>query len=418
MAHISPHAPLHASSAYAAPTAGCPVAHREDRPKTARGDVPDGSGAVEQRGDVWHVRSHAAVRQVLRDAEATRQAGFNSEAMRGSTLKQPVLFQDGEEHRKQRTAIARFFTPKTVGTEYRALMEQVADTTVAELARRGHGDLDALSMALAVQVAARVVGLTDSRGPGMDRRLDALLGLERLEGASALRRGWSSVLSWSRMLSFYWMDVRPAIAARRRSPREDVISHLLAHDYNDMEVLIECITYGAAGMATTREFIGVVAWHLLGNPSLRTRYLAAGESARHRILHEILRLEPVVGKLYRRAVRDVRIEVEDQTWTIPAGARIALDIRAANLDTTAVGADPLAVCPRRDLAPGVQPPVMSFGDGVHRCPGASIAIQESDIFLTRLLRLPLRIVREPSVTWNDLIESYELRGFTVEVTSA
>lgn len=27
------------------------------------------------------------------------------------------------------------------------------------------------------------------------------------------------------------------------------------------EILAECITYGAAGMVTTREFIAVVAWH-------------------------------------------------------------------------------------------------------------------------------------------------------------
>ena len=393
----------------------CPVAHGARKSERGEGEPP---AAVEQDGDTWRVRSHAAVRQVLREADATRQAGFNAETVRGTTLRQPVLFQDGEEHRRQRTAIARFFTPRTVGGEYRELMEDLADATVAELGRRGRGALDALAMGLAVQVAARVVGLTDSRAPGMDRRLDALLSLDRLEDAPHVRRTWASVQSWVRMLRFYWMDVRPAIAARRRTPREDVISHLLEQEYNPMEVLIECITYGAAGMATTRELIGMAAWHLLEDESLRTRYLTAEEPERQRILHEILRLEPVVGRLYRRTVRDVQVQDGAHTWTIPAGARVVLDVRAANADVAAVGADPLALCPERELAPGVQPPVLSFGDGVHRCPGAFIAIQETDIFLHRLLRLPLRMVREPQLAWNDLIESYELRSFEVEVAAA
>ena len=57
---------------------------------------------------------------------------------------------------------------------------------------------------------------------------------------------------------------------------------------------------------------------------------------------------------------------------------------------------------------------MSFGDGHHRCPGYYVALQETEIFLTRLFSLGgLRIERKPSVGWNDLIAGYELRGFTV-----
>lgn len=57
------------------------------------------------------------------------------------------------------------------------------------------------------------------------------------------------------MMAFFLLDVRPAIAARRREPREDLISHLISRGYSDMNILTECITYGAAGMVTTREFI-------------------------------------------------------------------------------------------------------------------------------------------------------------------
>ena len=52
----------------------------------------------------------------------------------------------------------------------------------------------------------------------------------------------------------------------------------------------------------------------------------------------------------------------------------------------------------------------------HRCPGAYIALQETDIFLQRLLRVDgLRIVKKPSVTWNALVTGYELRDFVLAV---
>jgi len=393
--------------------ATCPHAHR----KSDRG-APVDAPAVERIGEVWHLRSYRAVRQVLRDADATRQAGFNAELAGRTSLRQPVLFQDGAEHREQRTAIARFFTPKTVGERYLTLMEELSDDLVARLARDGRADLDDVSLSLAVEVAARVVGLTDSRRPGMERRLEAVLSLERLERLGPLGRARGLLQAQARMWWFYLNDVRPAIAARRRAPREDVVSHLIAKGYRPIEILIECITYGAAGMATTREFISMAAWHLLEAPDLKARYLAGDEPERHRILHEILRLEPVVAHLYRRTVADLEVEHEGTTTRIPQGALVELDLRAANADPAAVGAEPLRLCPQRALAPGVQPAVLSFGDGAHRCPGAFIAIQESDVFLRRLLQLPLRIEAPPRLAWNDLIESYELRGFRIAVAPA
>jgi hypothetical protein len=35
----------------------------------------------------------------------------------------PVFFLDGERHKKRRTAIARFFTPRAISTRHRLVME-------------------------------------------------------------------------------------------------------------------------------------------------------------------------------------------------------------------------------------------------------------------------------------------------------
>lgn len=371
--------------------------------------------AVEPRDGVWNVRSYDAVRQVLRMREGTRQSGFNAELAARTGMRQPVLFEDGAAHREHRIAIARFFTPATIDGDYRQMMDEVSDALVARLRRDRQADLAELSLELAMRVAARVVGLTESIRPGMAQRLERILALERLERLGPLARAWSMLRVQGHVRRFLRLDVRPAIAARRRAPREDVISHLLAKGYRESEILIECITYGAAGMATTREFIVMAAWHLLEDAALRARYLNGDSAQRQAVLHEILRLEPVVGHLYRRATEDLTIQHDGETTVIPAGARLDLDIRAANADAEAVGIEPLRLRPDRERAPGVQPPAMSFGDGAHRCPGAFLAIAESDAFLRRLLRLDLEAVGTPDLGWNDLIEGYEVRGLGVAV---
>ncbi|UTA52099.1 cytochrome P450 [Deinococcus radiodurans] len=175
------------------------------------------------------------------------------------------------------------------------------------------------------------------------------------------------------------------------------------------------MTYGTAGMITTREFISVAAWHLLKNPELRAAYVHGTEKERHAVLHEILRLEPVVGTLYRRAAQEMTVGGE----VIPQGSVFALDIGQANLDPAVMGEGAEQLCPMRELPRGVQAQGLSFGDGHHRCPGAFLAIKETDVFLRRLLIWnDLHVVSEPRVTYNEVIKGYELRGFRVRLGGA
>jgi len=381
----------------------------------------DHQPGIERQGEVWHLRSYAAAKQVLRDSQNVLQ-GASTDNVLMKRLRPPVIFQDGDEHREQRTAIARFFTPKTVQEKHHAFIDLLTERLIVRLQRAGRADLSDLSMELSVEVAARVVGLTDSLQPGMDRRIDASLSSNDLNlSGKANTDVWARVRnaatqshSLLRMSSFYLIDVRPAIQARRTHPQEDVISHLLSKGYNDLEILVECLTYATAGMVTTREFIGMAAWHMLERDDLRQAYLAGDRTERHRILHEILRLEPVVSTLFRKTVQDVTIEHGGAAHHIPAGTRMILDIRTTNADESVIGAEPLTLCPQRALPSGVQGQALSFGDGAHRCPGAFLAIHESDVFLHRLLSLPLHMVGTPELTLNEMLMSYEIRNFIVE----
>lgn len=361
---------------------------------------------------VWHVRGYAEAKAILLGASA--QAGFNAEMVRQMPMRinEPVLYQDGIEHRDQRAAIAKFFTPTFTQQQHTVLMEKYADEIVAEFAQARGGDLNKMTAKMAMAVAADVVGLTNSDRSGMAQRLDRILHADMNFGMKSPQQVFSYVgVQWN-MLWFYWSDVRPAIQARKKNPQTDVISHLVSKGRSGTEILIECITYGAAGMVTTQEFICLATWQMLQHPELRQEYLQANQEARYHILHELLRLDPVVAHLMRRAKSAFTFGSNGTGVTIPAGALIDLHLNEINADARAAGAEPLAIDPHRPLDKSVSRSLMGFGSGPHKCVGEFIALAESDVFLMRLLNLKgLRIVREPQVRQNENIQGYELREF-------
>ena len=364
---------------------------------------------------VWHITGYPEARAVLQGA--VRQAGFKAETFERIPpqfrIEKPVLFQEGEPHREQRRLTAKFFSPATVRQRYIPLMERTADAILAEFQQKRRGDLNQMAGMMATSVVAEVVGLTESPLPGMTRRLDRILHAN-LDIGLDLRHLPAYLNVQGLVLSFYLRDVRPAIRIRRRQPREDLISHLISQGRRDREILVECITYGAAGMVTTQEFLCVAAYHFLRHPDLKEAFLQGDSERRRAMLEEILRLEPVVGHLYRRAEQDLEIVSEGQTVIIPAGALIDLHIMEINRDARALGADPLAYNPERETERGVSISGMSFGFGAHRCAGEHLALTESEVFLSRFLALPgVHIEREPALGRNETIEGYELRRFMV-----
>lgn len=362
------------------------------------------SDAVVSRGRECPVMEFDQARALLRN-DTLRQAGFRADLIErfGNERFAPIIFLHGERHRAQRAATARFFSPRVVSTQYRGVIERETAALLEHFVREREVNLDDLSLQLAVSVAAEVVGLTDSDRASMARRLDSLFDDGAANSAGTVLDFARFLRTQGRMWHFYLRDVLPAVRARRANPREDVISHLLAQGYGPRALLTECVTYAAAGMVTTREFITMAGWHLLEDDALRARFLAADEIERIDILEEILRLEPVVGMLRRRDPE--------------SGKSFAIDIRAANIDERAMGGCPMRLDPDRQRADRVPGPGLAFGDGSHRCPGASIALLEAAIFLTELMKLPgIQMKREPMLRWNPLVTGYEVRGCRITMS--
>jgi cytochrome P450 len=366
--------------------------------------------------DTIRIRGIDLARQILR-SDGLRQAGFMAELANRFTKRSraPVLFQEGEAHRKQRSATARFFAPKVVATRYRQLMVEQSKRLMNDLRSTGRAHLDALGLELSVAVTAEIVGLTDRGRLGLANRLNSFSNKEQ-QNVGRLATFTKMILAFYRMIRFFFCDVMPAIRSRRVARREDIISHLIDQGCSNREILTECITYGAAGVATARELMVVAAWHLFDRMDLRMRFLNGDEIDRIAILEEVLRLEPVVGLLYRRAEKNLVLDDGGRPEMIRAGTLLEIDVRAVNLDPAAAGTCPHSLNPDRRIQDRRLPgSLMSFGDGPHRCPGAAVALQESAIFLDHLFRVPgIRLAQMPTITSNPLVESYELRGAIVE----
>jgi cytochrome P450 len=238
-------------------------------------------GGAPDNPTLTRVTSFAAARRVLRTRTA-RQAGFTAERTREVSFieRLPVLFLEGEQHRDIRRSTARYFTPRHVA-RYDELMTQLAGSLVAGIDSRRDTRLADLTLVMAVRVAAQVLGLTDSRVPGLERRVERFShagdGAPRSSGSmSPLRQ----VRQRAVVGAFLALDVAPAVKARREHPRDDLISHLLAQQVSTTDILVEAITFATAGMITTREFISLAAWRMLLDEDLRHAYLTAPDEHR------------------------------------------------------------------------------------------------------------------------------------------
>ena len=363
-----------------------------------------------------HVRRFAQLRALLR-LESMHQNGASvSLTEKNDPIMASIFFLFGEAHRRRRGAIIGFFTPQAVKERHLPIMTRTADDLMAEFRRNGRARLDDMSSRLTGRVVAEIIGLTETPLKQIFRRV---------EGANTtadvwrggLRKLLAPIKSRYYGLSFFLRDVKPAIAARRRQRRDDLISKLLDEGRSDMEILVECSTFALAGLGTTREFIVVAAWHMFGNEELRRRFMEGEQSEQLAILMEILRLEPQASMIYRTAVELVSGTLAED---IAEGERISLNIREANLDEEAVGAEPWRIDPDRAKKHKNNGAWMSFGDGIHTCPGWQVALHESRVFLERLFKVPgVRLVRVPDVEWTPpMLQSYQLVNAVVECDPA
>ncbi len=281
-------------------------------------------------------------------------------------------------HTRLRGLVLRAFTSRRIaalGPEITALAHNLIDAVP-------DGPFDLLptfAQKLPVIIIARLLGVPESMAPDLLLWSNAMVGMYMANRTRAAEdRAVTATIAFTTFLRGY-------IDARRASPADDLITHLIAAEEDGAklttdELISTCILLLNAGHEATVHTIGNGVKTLLETGTQSA--LATPDSA----VEEILRFDPALHMFTRWAYEPVEIAGH----TFQPGDKAALLLAAANRDPD-MWDRPAQFIPDRP-----QKPHVSFGAGVHFCVGAPLARLELQIALPILFaRLPRLRMTEP-----------------------
>jgi cytochrome P450 PksS len=363
-----------------------------------RAEAPGHRVVLPDKQDAWLVTRYDDVAALLKDDR------FSKDRQKALTLDQrkrgpwiPAVFRplmknmldaDPPDHTRLRALVHQAFTPKLV-EGMRGRIQGLTDGLLDAAAGRGTMDLIRdFALPLPTTVIAEILGV-----PAVDRHK-----FRRWTNAfvTASTSGWAKLRAIPHAMAFVGY-LRRLIAARRKQPRDDLVSALVvAEEAGDKltgdELLSMLFLLLVAGHETTVNLIGNGTLALLAHPDQWER-LRAEPGLIKSAVEELLRYDsPVEAATERYALEDVTIA----GVTIPRGALTFAVIASANRDDRQFDRpDDLDLSrePNRHL---------SFGQGFHYCLGAPLARLEGQIAMGALARrLPdLRLaVPRASLRW-------------------
>jgi len=353
--------------------------------------------------DFWVLTRYEDVAAVLRDPRFVKEplaafvaARFGVPVPQGIGLS--MLDRDPPDHTRLRSLVSKAFTPRVV-EGLRPRIQQIVDGL---LARAEGGSMDVIeefAYPIPVNVICEMLGVPVEdherfKGWSLDiaRGLDSIL----LPPDSEVPR--RSAASRRAMADYF----RGLIAERRRAPRADLLSALIAAEeagdkLNEDELLATCILLLIAGHETTVNLIGNGTLALLRHPH-ELRRLRETPGLIVTAVEELLRYDGPVQRTARIPNTDVTIGGR----TIGKGQMVMPFIGAADRDP-AQFPDP----DRLDLA-RTDNRHIAFGWGIHFCLGAPLARVEGQIAIDTLVRrLPKLELATDKVEYR---QSLTLRG--------
>jgi pimeloyl-[acyl-carrier protein] synthase len=333
----------------------------------------------------WVLSRYEDVAAVLRDprftTDRTRLLPFR--LMRRSSRRHPdfvslldrnLLMLDGEEHRRVRGLVSKAFTPRRIEA-LRPRVEAIVDELLGAAAAKGEMELiHDLAHPLPVVVIAELLGVPlEDRERFRGWSSDVVEILDLMSGRDGLRPAWRGAEG----LAGYF---RGLLAERRRAPKDDLLSAMLAAEEDgvalgEADVLALCALLLAAGHETTTNLIGNAVLALLGHPGERKR-LQDDASLMPSAVEEFLRFDSPVQVTDRVITEDL----DFRGHRFRRGQLAVCLIGAANHDPARFP-DP----DRLDVGRGDRGH-LAFGLGPHVCLGAPLARLEAEAALAGLLR--------------------------------
>jgi cytochrome P450 len=336
--------------------------------------------------EAWLVTRHADVHAGFRDERlsADRAAAFarhvpaalaDEVAPLVNNVRRWALFIDPPAHKRVRALLNRAFSPRLInGLRPRivAIVNQLLD------ASNGHDQFDLVQL-LAVPLPVLVIGELMGLPPEDRERLKTWSDdLAALLGAATptlpLLRG--AVRAIVELEAYF----REHIAERRRTPREDLLTALVASEadgaiLDEQELVATAAMMLFGGHETTTHLIGNGVHALARHPG-QWRRLHAEPALAPSAVEELLRYDSPV----QRMGRVVKTELVLHGQRLGAGQRVFLMLGAANRDPDVFAAPDELDLERADNKH------LAFGWGAHYCVGAALGRLEAELVLAELAR--------------------------------
>ena len=341
-----------------------------DKWKSLHGEgVPEIFWTPEFKGH-WIATRADDIEEIYRDYESFTSSLGISLPLRDSPGPVLPIFCDPPEHGEYRRLIAAFFTPKRiveVEKIARALAQKIIDSLIDKQECEFFGDFSTFQP---IQIFLELAGL-----PQSDWEI-----LQPL-GDTMVRGGDVAIVEAA--MGEAWVYLLDRVQRRRREPGDDPLTTLVQGEafgrkLTDEECAGNAMTVLFAGVDTTPATLTFIAHFLATHPEHR-RALVADRTRIAPACDEFLRRFPstVQGRV-------VRNDMEFRGVTMKAGDFILMPGVLANLDEQRFP-DPLTVdFGRIGLSKSI-----TFGAGIHRCPGAMLARMQIKIFLEEWLeRIP------------------------------
>jgi cytochrome P450 len=299
-------------------------------------------------------------------------------------LASSMLWANPPEHTRLRRIINRVFTTKRV-MEHREFIERKVDELIAPIAEAGGGDIcNDFCYPLPISVVAGLVGVPQDEAP---RLREPIRNFQRTFEMGMTASDLRLADEGARFLDDYFDDL---VGQRRRQRRDDLLSVLIDIDddgdrLDDVELAGICNMLIAAGSETATHFLNNGMRLFIEHPD-QTELVRADPTLMGKAIEEVLRFDPPVHIL----PRTVSESLEISGVRIPEGSRMMLLIAAANRDPARF-TDPDRFDVTRDEGASI-----SFGAGIHGCPGWRLARLQAEAAFTALLhRFPRLEIAEP-----------------------
>lgn len=330
--------------------------------------------------------------------EAALQSRYGKDERPAEEQGRSMLFCNPPDHTRLRSLVNRAFTSRVIEA-LRGSVQAMVNALLDRHAAVGRMDLiQDLAYPLPFTVICDMLGLplgnhpeikawSDDISRGLDAYADSAFEIA-MRGERARRK-----------LREY---LRGVITERRKAPRQDLLSLLIAAEeagdkLSSGELVETCMLLFLAGHETTMNLIGNGTLALLRNPEQLARLRAQPELLGSAI-EEMLRYEAPLQSTARILIEDVELRGQ----VLRKGTMVHLTLGAANRDPEQFPEPDALDIGRRENRH------LSFGFGIHFCIGAMLARMEAQIAIGTLLeRFTCLTLTTHQPQWQD---SFTLRG--------